>query len=111
MLKITRLFEKLALKIFRTSNNEVIGNNSNRANKTVLNLSNKSKNNKFRNLTHMPNIKATRKPLFLIFNAKKTFNYLRQAFIKAPIFQYFNLESYIWIETNISNYVIGKIFS
>ena len=42
---------------------------------------------------------------------KKTFNYLRQAFIKALILQYFDLESHIQIETNVSNYVIDRILS
>ena len=34
---------------------------------------------------HMPNIGAIEKPIFLTPNAKKVFNYLKQAFIKAPI--------------------------
>ena len=38
---------------------------------------------------------------FLTFDAKEAFNQLRQAFIKVPIFQYFDLECYIWIETNL----------
>ena len=43
----------------------------------------------------MPNIKATKKLIFLTTDAKKTFNYLRQIFIKALIFRYFNLENHI----------------
>ena len=38
---------------------------------------NLSKNNKSRKLTGVPNIKATKEPIFLTFNAKKAFNYLR----------------------------------
>ena len=41
----------------------------------------------------MLNIRAMKKLIFLISNAKKAFNYLKQTFIKAPIFQYFNLKS------------------
>ena len=55
MLKTTRLLY-LALKAFRTYNNEIISIGNSRANKMVLNL---FKNNKFRNLTYMPNIEAT----------------------------------------------------
>ena len=35
---------------------------------------------------YIPNIKAIEKLFFLIFNTKKTFNYLKQAFIKVLIF-------------------------
>ena len=59
----------------------------------------------------MPNIRATRKPNFLIFDIKKTFNHLQLAFIKAPILQYFDLESHIWIETNILGYAINKVLN
>ena len=41
------------------------------------------------------NIKVIKKPIFLNPNAKKTFNYSKQAFIKASIFQYFNMQIYI----------------
>ena len=81
-----------ALKVFRVDDNEIIDNGSSETNKMVINS---SKNNKSRNLIYMPNIGAMKKPIFLISNAKKTFNFLRQAFIKAPIFYYFDLENYI----------------
>ena len=71
----------LALKVFRADNNEVVRVGG-RANRTVVNL---SKNKKSRNLTRVPNIGATEEPNFLILNAKKALNYLRLAFIKAPI--------------------------
>ena len=65
-------------------NNEVVGvGGGNRANRTVINL---SKNKKFKKLTHVPNNGTTREPNFLTPNAKKVFNYLRLAFIKALIF-------------------------
>ena len=49
--------------------------------------------------------------IFLISDAKKAFNCLRQAFIKASILQYFDLECYIRIETNISSYDIDGVLS
>ena len=60
-----------------------------------MNLFNQSKNNKSRNLIHIPNIRTIRKPNFLTFNTKKTFNHLWLAFIKVPILQHFDLKSYI----------------
>ena len=35
---------------------------------------------------YMSNIKAIKEPTFLIPNAKKAFNYLKQEFIPTPIF-------------------------
>ena len=69
--------------MFKVDDNEYVNNSGNRANETVVNL---SKNNKSRNSTYMPNIEATKKLTFSIFNAQKTFQYLKQAFIKALIF-------------------------
>ena len=59
----------------------------------------------------MPNIGATGKPNFLTPNAKKAFNQLRLAFIKAPILQHFDLENHIRIETNALGYAIGRVLS
>ena len=67
--------------MFRVDKNELV-EVDNRANVTVVNL---SKNKKTRNLIYILNIKATKKPNFLTPNAKKAFNHLRLAFIKAPI--------------------------
>lgn len=36
-----------------------------------------------------------RKSIFLTFDDKKNFNYLKQVFIKTLILQYFDLENYI----------------
>ena len=72
----------MATKIFDTSDNKIVEGDSNKANKMVVNLSNKLKSNKSKKLTHMLNIKDTNKPIFLIPNTKKAFNYLRQTFIK-----------------------------
>ena len=106
-MKIIRL-SKLAPKAFKADNNDVVGNGGGKADETVVNL---SKNNKSRKLTYMPNIRATREPNFLTFNAKKTFNHLQLAFIKAPIFQYFDFESHIWIKNDASCYAISGVFS
>ena len=95
-------------KAFKINDNRVIGNGDSRANKIVLNS---SQNNKSKKSMYMPNIKATKKPIFLTFNTKKTFNYLQLAFIKALIFQYSNLESYIQIKTNRLSYAISRILS
>ena len=59
----------------------------------------------------MPNIRAIREPNFLTFNVKNVFNYLQLAFIKVPILQYFDLKSYIQIETDVSGYAISGMLS
>ena len=91
-MKITRSSKKLALKAFKIDNNKIVNINGNRANKIVINL---FKNKKSKNLIYISNIGAIKKPNFLIFDAKKTFNYLQLAFIKALILQHFDLKSYI----------------
>ena len=68
LLKITRLSKKLVLEKFNADKNEIVSGSGNRANETVINLS--------KNLTCMPNIRATGEPTFLTPNAKKIFNYL-----------------------------------
>ena len=60
---------------------------------------------------HVPNIGATGKPNFLTPNAKKVFNHLWRAFIKAPILRHFDLKSHIRIETDASSYAIGRVLS
>ena len=72
MLKIIKL-SNLAFKIFKADDNKVV-RVDNRANKMIINL---FKKDEFRNLIYMLNIKTMDKPSFLIFNTKKTFNYLR----------------------------------
>ena len=59
----------------------------------------------------MPNIGATNKSNFLTPDAKKAFNYLWLAFIKAPILQYFDIESHIRIKTDVSGYVMGRVLT
>ena len=109
ILKTTKSSEELALRAFKAGNNEVVGGD-NRIDKTVIDLS-KSKNEKSRKLTYMPNIGATREPNFLTPNAKKVFNYLRLAFIKALILRHFDLESHIRIEIDGSGYAIGRVLN
>ena len=82
----------MVLKTFKADDNEVVSNNSDKTNKIIVNL---FKNNISKILMCMPNIGAIRKPTFLTFNAKKVFNHLKQAFIKALIFQHFDLEKYV----------------
>ena len=106
-MKTTELL-KLALKTFRTDDNAVVGDSGGRVNETVVNL---SKNKKFRKLTHVPNIKATEKLNFLTSNAKKVFNHLWLAFIKALILQHFDLENHIQIKTDISGYAISRVLN
>ena len=48
---------------------------------------------------------------YLTPGAKRAFTQLRQAFIKAPIFQHFDLACYIRIETDVSGYAIGGVLN
>ena len=106
-MKITGLLN-LVPKAFKANDNEIISDGGNKANEIIVNL---SKNNKSKKLRYVLNIRATRKFIFLTPNTKKIFNYLRQAFIKALILQYFNLKNHIWIKPNISSYAIVKVLS
>ena len=107
MLKTTRSSQKSASRAFRADDNEVV-EVGDRANKTVVNL---SKNEKSRNSTYMSNIRATRKPNFLTPNVKKTFNYLKLAFIKALILWHFDLENHTQIKIDASGYAIGGVLN
>ena len=55
--------------------------------------------------------KTVRSLDFLTLGAKLAFTKLRQAFLKALILHHFDLERYIWIETDVSGYAIGGVFS
>ena len=48
---------------------------------------------------------------FFISKAKPTFIKLRQVFVKALILYYFYPECHIRIETDVSGYAIGGVFS
>lgn len=52
-----------------------------------------------------------KKSTFFIPNTKEIFNRLKQASIKALIFQYFDLKSYIRIKTDVLAYAISNLFS
>lgn len=80
ILKPTELFKILNLKVLKINDNKIIkAINSNKTNKIVKNLSKfkKSKNNKFKILIYLLNIKTIEKSIFLTFNTKKTFKYLK----------------------------------
>ena len=49
--------------------------------------------------------------IFFTFETRKAFTKLRQAFIKAPILNHFNLEYHIRIEMDIFDNRISEIFS
>ena len=110
MLKTTGSSEESAPRAFRAGNDEVVGGGGGRADETVVDSST-SKNEKSRKSTRVPNIGATGEPNFLTPDAKKAFNHLRLAFIEAPIFQYFDLKSHIWIKIDASSYAIGEVLS
>ena len=103
MLKMTRLSRSAP----KRAEDEVIAVGGSRADEMMRNLS-KSKKSKNK---HISTIGAIQKPTFLNPSTKEVFNYLRQVFIKAPILQHFDLESYIQIKINVSNYAIGRVFS
>ena len=48
---------------------------------------------------------------FFISRARLAFTELRQAFVKASILHYFDLERHIQIETNVLGYAISRVFS
>ena len=98
----------MAPRVFRAGNNKVIEGGGGKADETVLDS---SKNKKSRKLTCMLNIGSIKELNFLIPNAKKVFNHLQLAFIKALILLHFDLESYIQIKINILGYSIDRMLS
>ena len=113
MLKTTGLSNDLAPKMFKADGDEVVGGGGGKVNETVKNLSKpkKSENEKSEILMHSLDIRATREPMFLTPKARKAFNHLRQAFIKAPILWHFDPECHIRIETDTSDYAIGEVLT
>ena len=55
--------------------------------------------------------KKTLESNFFTPRARLAFTELRQAFVKAPILYYFDLEYHIWVEMDILDYTIGGVFS
>lgn len=70
-----------------------------------------SKSGKLSKFKNQNNNHATKKPNFLIFKAIENFNHLKQTFIKVPIFWHFDPEHHIWIEINVSSYIIIGVLS
>ena len=70
---------------------------------------------KSKNLTKFKKSSKSKKMVrsldFLTPKARLVFTKLRQAFVKAPILYYFDLERHIQIETDASGYVIDEVFS
>ena len=81
LLKVIGLSD-LTTKVFKFNNNNIVKVRG-KANETIVNS---FKNNKSRNLMHIPNIRVIGERIFLIASTKNIFNHLRLAFIKAPIF-------------------------
>ena len=48
---------------------------------------------------------------FFTPGARLAFTELRQAFVKAPILHHFDPERHIWIEMDVSSYVIGRVLN
>ena len=94
--------------VLKIDNKKIVSVSRDRANETVINL---FKNNISRNLMYMLYIAATKKPTFLILNAKKAFNHLKQMFIKALILWHFDWKSHIQIKNNILGYLLYKVLS
>ena len=55
--------------------------------------------------------KGNKDSKYLTPDTKKVFNLLRHIFTQTAILHHFDLEWYIWIETRVSNYAIGRLFS
>ena len=68
------------------------------------------KNQKISKSKNLFKSKKTVESDFLTSRAKLVFTKLRKIFVKAPILCYFDLKRYIRVETDISGYVIGRIF-
>ena len=68
---------------------------------------------KSRNSSKSKNLSKSKKTElgFLTSGARRAFTKLRQAFIKALILHHFDSECHIWLETDLSGYAIGGVFS
>ena len=58
-----------------------------------------------------PSKNSNRSTDYLILKTRLAFTKLRKMFIKAPIFEHFDLECYIRIKTDASGYIIGEVLS
>ena len=59
-----------------------------------------------KNETSIEKLSKCKNPNFLTTDARQAFTWLRQAFTKALILNYFDLECHNWIETNTADYAI-----
>ena len=100
--------------VFRVDGNEVVGGGDVVSGDVVgrSDISKKSAKSKSRTKSgYLGKSDNLEEPKFLISDAKKAFNRLRQAYTKALILQHFDPECYIWIETNVSGYAIEGVLS
>ena len=77
----------------RVDDNEFVGGGDVVSQSNTSKKSTKSKS--WVKIGHLGNNNDLEELKFLIFKAKEAFNYLRQAFTKAPILRYFDSECYI----------------
>ena len=83
-----------------------------KADKMIRSLSKSKKSKNIKSVLPIhTNIGIKRKPIFLTFSAKETFNQLRQAFTKVLILWHFDPECHLWIEIENLGYVIREILS
>ena len=68
-------------------------------------------NYKDKTVKRLPSKKSNRTIGYLTLNNRVTFTQLRQAFIKAPILQIFDLEYHIQIKTDMWGYIIRSVLS
>ena len=69
---------------------------------------------KGRKMSKSKNLSKSKKTVgsdFLTPRARLAFTKLRQTFVKAPILHHLDPECYILVETDVSGYVIGGVFS
>lgn len=76
---------KFALKVFKINNNKVVRGANDKMFKNLSKFK-KLKNKKSGNLMPILNIRVIKKDIFLTFNIRKVFNYLKQMFIQILIF-------------------------
>ena len=105
---MTRLSNLISRELGANDDKVVTG--SSKADNRNLSKSKKSKKTKSK-IQICINIGAMGESIFLTPGTKEAFNQLSQAFAKALILQHFDPECYIWIETDVSGYAIGRILS
>lgn len=111
-MKITRLSIILVSKV---DDNEIVGSNTVERGGSVgeLDASRKKSTKSTSQIKtgQLGNNNAIEESKFITSKARKTFNYLKQAFINASILWHFNSECHIQIETNVSSYAIRGVLN